>query len=103
MGAARLEQSVRVYPNLEEAQRMRIYLIRSRQIELEKRLKRQRGYGREFEKSARISRWRRIPRYLLERHGPARQAHHEDYQVERSQTMWLVLDACGCYARAWVS
>ena len=40
---------VRVYPNLEEAQKMRIYLIRSRQIELEKRLKRQRGHGREFE------------------------------------------------------
>ncbi|MGA8766763.1 MAG: DUF58 domain-containing protein, partial [Candidatus Acidiferrales bacterium] len=46
---ARLPQTVRVYPNIEEAQKMRIYLIRSRQIELEKRLKRQRGNGREFE------------------------------------------------------
>src|SRR5258708_9024140 len=45
----RLEQDVRVYPNLAESHKMRIYLIRSRQIELEKRLKRQRGHGREFE------------------------------------------------------
>ena len=49
---ARLGQTVRVYPNIEEAQKMRIYLIRSRQIDLEKRLKRQRGYGREFESLA---------------------------------------------------
>ena len=46
---ARLGQKVRVYPNFGEAQKMRIYLIRSRQIEVEKRLKRQRGHGREFE------------------------------------------------------
>lgn len=44
-----LGQKVRVYPNFAEAQKMRIYLIRSRQIEVEKRLKRQRGHGREFE------------------------------------------------------
>ena len=90
---ARLEQSVRVYPNLEEAQRMRIYLIRSRQIELEKRLKRQRGYGREFE-SLREYRagdeFRDISWSATARRG---KLITKTYQVERSQTMWLVLDA----------
>ncbi len=46
---ADIQQTVRVYPNVEEARRQKIFLIRSRQIEIEKRLKRQRGQGREFE------------------------------------------------------
>ncbi|MCI0355257.1 MAG: DUF58 domain-containing protein, partial [Acidobacteria bacterium] len=46
---ADVEQAVRVYPDLDEAKRHTIYLLRSRQIELEKRLTRYRGLGREFE------------------------------------------------------
>src|SRR5260370_20263155 len=42
-------QTIRVFPDLEEANRHNIYLTRARQIELEKRLIRQRGMGREFE------------------------------------------------------
>jgi uncharacterized protein (DUF58 family) len=90
---ARLPQSVRVYPNLEEAQRMRIYLIRSRQIELEKRLKRQRGHGREFE-SLRDYRegdeFRDICWSVTARRGKLITKVH---QIERSQTICLVLDA----------
>jgi uncharacterized protein (DUF58 family) len=90
---ARLSQNVRVYPNLGEAQRMRIYLIRSRQIELEKRLKRQRGQGREFE-SLREYRagdeFRDISWSATARRG---KLITKLYQVERSQTVWLVLDA----------
>lgn len=90
---ARLGQTVRVYPNLDEAQRLRIYLIRSRQIELEKRLKRQRGYGREFE-SLRDYRegdeWRDICWSATARRGKLITKVH---QVERSQVLWLVLDA----------
>ena len=90
---ARLEQTVRVYPNIEEAQRMRIYLIRSRQIELEKRLKRQRGHGREFE-SLRDYRpgdeFRDICWSVTARRGKLVTKVH---QIERSQTIWLVLDA----------
>jgi uncharacterized protein (DUF58 family) len=90
---ARLGQSVRVYPNLEEAQKMRIYLIRSRQIELEKRLKRQRGHGREFE-SLRDYRegdeFRDICWSVTARRGKLITKVH---QIERSQTLWLVLDA----------
>jgi uncharacterized protein (DUF58 family) len=90
---ARLPQTVRVYPNIEEAQRMRIYLIRSRQIELEKRLKRQRGHGREFE-SLRDYRdgdeFRDICWSVTARRGKLVTKVH---QIERSQTIWLVLDA----------
>ncbi len=86
-------QTVRVYPNIEEAQKLRIYLIRSRQIELEKRLKRQRGYGREFE-SLREYRagdeWRDICWSATARRGKLITKIH---QVERSQTIWIVLDA----------
>src|SRR5271166_4986619 len=46
---ARLSQTVRVYPNLEEAKRQSIHLARSRQIELQQRQARTRGMGREFE------------------------------------------------------
>lgn len=92
-GRARLPQSVRVYPNLEEAQKMRIYLIRSRQIELEKRLKRQSGHGREFE-SLRDYRegdeFRDICWSVTARRGKLITKVH---QIERSQTVWLVLDA----------
>lgn len=47
--SADLRQTVRVYPNFQEAKRQTFYLMRSRQIELEKRFKRQPGMGREFE------------------------------------------------------
>ena len=90
---APLPQGVRVYPNIEEAQRMRIYLIRSRQIELEKRLRRQRGHGREFE-SLRDFRdgdeFRDICWSVTARRGKLITKVH---QIERSQTIWLVLDA----------
>jgi uncharacterized protein (DUF58 family) len=90
---ASVGQTVRVYPNIEEAQKLRIYLIRSRQIELEKRLKRQRGYGREFE-SLREYRegdeWRDICWSATARRGKLITKVH---QIERSQTVWIVLDA----------
>ena len=92
-GRARLAQMVRVYPNIEETQKIRIYLIRSRQIELEKRLKRQPGQGREFE-SLRDYRegdeFRDISWSATARRGKLITKVH---QIERSQIVWLVLDA----------
>ena len=90
---ARLAQRVRVYPNIEQTERMRLYLIRSRQIELEKRLKRQHGQGREFE-SLRDYRegdeFRDISWTATARRGKLITKVH---QIERSQVLWLVLDA----------
>lgn len=91
--AAEAKQSVRVYPNLEEARRQTIYLIRTRQVALERRLKRHRGQGRDFE-SLREYRpgdpWRDICWTAS-----ARRSHlvTKVYQIERSQTVWIVLDA----------
>jgi uncharacterized protein (DUF58 family) len=90
---ATLNQTVRVYPNLEEAKQDTIYLIRSRQIAMEKRHQRQRGQGREFE-SLREYRegdeWRDICWSASARRG---KLISKSYRIERSQTVWLVLDA----------
>jgi len=90
---APLNQTVRVYPNLEEAKRDTIYLIRSRQIAMEKRHVQQRGHGREFE-SLREYRegdeWRDVCWSATARRG---KLISKSYRIERSQTVWLVLDA----------
>jgi len=90
---ASLRQTIRIYPNFQESKKDTIYLIRSRQIALEKRYKHQPGQGREFE-SLREYResdeWRDICWSAT-----ARRAKFisKSYQIERSQTVWLVLDA----------
>lgn len=99
---ADLSQIVRVYPSLEESKRQTIYLIRSRQVELEKRLKRQRGLGREFESLREYRQgdeWREVCWTAT-----ARRNHliTKVYQVERSQVVWIVVDA-GRLLRARVS
>jgi len=90
---ADLRQVVRIFPNLEEVRRQNIYLTRSRQIELEKRLLRQRGMGREFE-SLREYRegdeFRDICWTATARRGKLVTKLH---QMERSQPVWIVLDA----------
>lgn len=99
---ARLEQKVCVYPNLEEARQQSVYLVRSRQIEMEKRHSRIRGAGREFE-SLREYRdgdeFRDICWTAAARRG---KLVTRLFQIERSQTIWLVLDA-GRLMRARVS
>jgi uncharacterized protein (DUF58 family) len=90
---ARLAQTVRVLPDLTEARDQALYLIRSRQIEMEKRRRRQRGLGREFE-SLREYRQGDDPRDVC---WPATARRHQlitrVYEAERSQVVWLVVDA----------
>jgi uncharacterized protein (DUF58 family) len=90
---APLGQTVRVYPNLEESKQDTIYLIRTRQIAMEKRHQQQRGQGREFE-SLRGYRegdeWRDICWSATARRG---KVISKSYRIERSQTVCLVLDA----------
>lgn len=88
-----LVQTVRVYPNLDEAKRNLLYLIRSRQVDLEKRLVRRRGLGREFESLREYRQgdeWRDICWTATARRA---KLIAKQYQVERSQTMWIVVDA----------
>jgi uncharacterized protein (DUF58 family) len=90
---ASLKQTIRIYPNFQESKKDTIYLIRSRQIALEKRYKHQSGLGREFE-SLREYResdeWRDICWSATARRA---KLISKSYQIERSQTVWLVLDA----------
>jgi uncharacterized protein (DUF58 family) len=90
---ADLTQKICVYPNLQEAKRHSIYLIRSRQIEMEKRHTRFKGAGREFENLREYQEgdeYRDICWTASARRG---KLVTRLYQVERSQTIWLVLDA----------
>jgi uncharacterized protein (DUF58 family) len=90
---AGLQQSIQVFPDLEEARRHNIYLIRARQIELERRLLRQRGTGREFESLREYQQGDEFRNICWS--ATARRGKHVSklYQVERSQAVWLVLDA----------
>jgi uncharacterized protein (DUF58 family) len=88
-----LEQTVRIYPNLEDAKRHSIYLLRSRQIAIEKRRTRVRGIGREFESLREYQlgdEYRSICWTAAARRG---KLVTRVYQIERSQTVWIVIDS----------
>jgi uncharacterized protein (DUF58 family) len=89
---ADLRQGVRIYPDLQMARQHSMYLTRSRQIELEKRLLRQRGMGREFESLREYQdgdEFRDICWTATARRGKLVTKLH---QMERSQTVWVVVD-----------
>ncbi len=90
---APLEQTVRVYPNLYEGRRHAMYLIRSRQIALERRRARRAGGGREFDslRDYQPGDDRRDVSWIVS----ARRARliTRLYQPERSQTVWLLVEA----------
>jgi uncharacterized protein (DUF58 family) len=85
--------SVRVFPNLEQAKQQTLYLIRTRQVAMERRRRRLRGLGREFE-SLREYRtgdeFRNISWTATARRS---KVITRVFQVERSQTVWIMLDA----------
>ena len=86
-----LPQTVRIYPNLEDAKRHSIYLLRSRQIAMEKRHSRVRGIGREFESLREYQQgdeYRDICWTAAARRG---KLVTRVYQIERSQTIWIVI------------
>jgi uncharacterized protein (DUF58 family) len=88
-----LAQTVTTYPNLDEAKRHSVYLIRSRQIELEKRYTRFRGAGRAFE-SLREYRegdeFRDVCWTASARRG---KLVTRLYEIEKSQSIWILLDS----------
>jgi uncharacterized protein (DUF58 family) len=87
-----MAQNVRVYPNMEELHRNRIYLIRSRQIEFARRLRRHRGQGREFECLREYRTGDEFRNICWTATGRRGKLITKVHQVERSQTIWLVLD-----------
>ena len=98
---APLTQKVRVYPALRTGEEQQIFLARSRQIDLQLRQARQRGLGRDFE-SLRDYRegddLRDICWTATARRGDL---ITRQYQTERSQAVWIVLD-CGRLMRTRV-
>ncbi len=86
-------QVVRIYPNLEEGKKLQLYLLRSRQIEIEKRLQHRVGRGRDFE-SLREYREGDEPRDICWT-ATARRARlvSKVHRPERSQSVILVVDA----------
>ena len=90
---ADISQTVRVLPDLEQARQHALYLIRSQQVEMEKRRRRQRGQGREFE-SLRDYRKGDDLRDICWT-ATARRHHLTTrvFEIERSQAVWIVLDA----------
>jgi uncharacterized protein (DUF58 family) len=86
-------QSVLTYPNLDEARRQSLYLVRSRQVELERRSTRRRGAGRAFES---LREYRDGDEFRdLCWTASARRAKLVTrlYEIERSQNIWVLLDS----------
>jgi uncharacterized protein (DUF58 family) len=90
---ADLSQTVRVYPNLRESERYTLYLVRSRQIEQEKRLKRQIGRGREFESLREFRESEELRDICWTATARRGKLITKVYQVERSQSVFVVVDA----------
>lgn len=90
---AHTEQKICVYPNLDEARKQSVYLIRSRQIEMEKRHTRTRGAGREFESLREYREGDELRDVCWTASARRGKLVTRVYQIERSQTIWLVIDA----------
>jgi len=90
---AHTEQTISVYPNLQEARQHSVYLIRSRQIEMEKRHSRVRGAGREFESLREYRDGDELRDVCWTASARRGKLVTRVYQIERSQTIWLVIDA----------
>jgi len=90
---AETQQTIRVLPNLEQARRQTLYLIRSRQVELEKRRRRQRGIGREFDSLREYREGDELRDISWTATARRRHLITRVFQMERSQNVWLVLDA----------
>ncbi|MDR0842882.1 MAG: DUF58 domain-containing protein [Acidobacteriota bacterium] len=99
--AADLSQPVRVYPDLEQARRS-LHLIHGRQTDAQLRHSRSRGQGREFESLREYQEgdeFRNICWGASARRG---KLISRQFQMERSQPVWLVIDA-GRLMRAKIS
>ena len=91
--AADISQTVRVLPDLEQARQHALYLIRSRQVEMEKRRRRQRGHGREFESLRDYRQGDDLRDICWTATARRHQLTTRVFEIERSQAIWIVLDA----------
>lgn len=90
---APLQQTVRVYPALRQGEEQKIFLARGRQIDLQLRQMRQRGLGREFESLREYVQGDDLRDVCWTATARRGQLITRRYQNERSQAVWIVLDA----------
>jgi uncharacterized protein (DUF58 family) len=89
---ADLAQTVVTYPNLEEAKRQAVFLVRSRQIELERRSTRTRGAGRAFESLREYREGDELRDICWTASARRGKPVTRLYEIERSQTVWILID-----------
>jgi uncharacterized protein (DUF58 family) len=89
---AELTQHLMVYPDLHEAKRHAVYLVRSRQIALEKRFSRIRGMGKAFESLREYREGDDFADVCWTATARRGKLVTRLYELEKSQTVWLVLD-----------
>jgi len=89
---ADLWQEVMVYPDLHEARRHALYLMRSRQVELEKRFSRIRGAGHAFESLREYREGDDFGDICWTATARRGKLVTRLYELEKSQTVWIVLD-----------
>ncbi len=99
---APLTQTVRVYPALRTGEEQQIFLARSRQIDLELRQARLRGLGRDFESLREYRQGDDLRDICWTASARRGGLITRQYQTERSQAVWIVLD-CGRLMRARVA
>lgn len=90
---AETSATVRVLPNLEQAKQQTLYLIRTRQVAMERRRKRVRGLGREFESLREYRTGDEFRNISWTASARRSKLITRVFQVERSQTVWIVIDA----------
>ena len=90
---ATLEQPVRVYPALRQGEDQEIFLARGRQIDLQLRRARERGLGRDFESLREYVEGDDLRDVCWTATARRGQLITRRYQTERSQAVWIVLDA----------
>jgi uncharacterized protein (DUF58 family) len=90
---APLEQTVRVYPALRQGEDQEIFLARGRQIELQLRQVRERGLGRDFESLREYLEGDDLRDVCWTATARRGQLITRRYQTERSQAVWIILDA----------
>jgi len=90
---APLKQTVRVYPTLRQGEEQEIFLARARQIDLQLRQTRQRGLGRDFESLREYVEGDDLRDVCWTATARRGQLITRRYQTERSQPVWIVMDA----------
>lgn len=94
-----LAQTVRVYPMLGSSRKQEVMFLRSRKIELQRRMLKQRGHGREFESLREFQPGDERRDICWTATARRSKLVTTLRQTERSQTIWAVVD-CGRLMRA---